>query len=680
MLGHISKALRQTYLLVAYSAGLVASLWLAFLLRFDFSIPSEYFVHANLTFIGLVGTKLVLLLAFGQFGSLLSYFGFHDLGKLLSVCAISAALALGVWLASGVTYAPPRAVIVTDLLISFLFLCAFRLSLRLIREGYFDKSTATGNEKLVAIIGAGDVGASLARDLLMRRGRGLRPKGFFDDDRTKWGTTIHGVIVQGAPESLPDYLHRHRIDQVIIAMPSAAGKRLRAIVGLLNQLKLRFEIVPSYEQLLTGRVKASQIRPVEIQDLLGREAINLQTDRIRELVQNKVVMVTGAGGSIGSELCRQIASYAPSQLLLVERSEFLLFQIEQELIDLGLASNITTLVADITDPERIDGIFQRFKPVVIFHAAAHKHVPMMEQQPAEAFANNTLGTRVLANIALAHRVEHFVLISSDKAINPTNVMGATKRMAELYLQALQGKGQEAKGKGQENGSPAVAGPMADLTAGSSSRFATGEKGVSLDLKPQASSLKPSFAALPRMKFMAVRFGNVLGSSGSVIPTFKKQIAAGGPVTITHPDMTRYFMTVNEAVGLVLQSATLGEGGEIFVLDMGLPMKISDLARQLIELSGLEPETDIEIKYTGLRPGEKLFEELNHKTENMVATDHAKVMRFLSQPQTLEQIEAGFDAVQKAGASGDSDQIKLAIQKVVPEYQPYLAARSAASLS
>jgi FlaA1/EpsC-like NDP-sugar epimerase len=371
-------------------------------------------------------------------------------------------------------------------------------------------------------------------------------------------------------------------------------------------------------------------------------------------------------------------------LLLVERSEFLLFQIEQELIDLGLASNITTLVADINDPARIEGIFQRFKPVVIFHAAAHKHVPMMEQQPAEAFANNTLGTRLLANIALAHRVEHFVLISSDKAINPTNVMGATKRMAELYLQALQGKG-------QENRSPAVAGPMADLTAGSSSRFATGEKGVSLDLdlKPQASSLTPLLAAAnpvlvlgsgassvakPRLtKFMAVRFGNVLGSSGSVIPTFKKQIAAGGPVTITHPDMTRYFMTVNEAVGLVLQSATLGQGGEIFVLDMGLPMKISDLARQLIELSGLEPDTDIEIKYTGLRPGEKLFEELNHKTENMVATDHAKVMRFLSQPQTLEQIEAGFDAVQKAGASGDSDQIKLAIQKVVPEYRPYLSA-------
>ena len=673
--GFLPKFLRQSYLLAAYSIGLSGSLWLAFQLRFDFSVPAEYFVHANWIFLSLVGSKLLLLLAFGQFGSLLSYFGFHDLGKLLAVCAIAAALALGVWVAVGVPVAPPRAVIVTDLLVSFLFICGFRLSLRLIREGYFDKNTTNRNEKKVAIIGAGDVGASLARDLLMRRGRGLVPKVFFDDDRTKWGTTIHGITVHGSPETLPDYLHRHKLDEVIIAMPSAAGRHMRVIVGLLNQLKLRFEIVPSYEQLLTGQVKVSQIRAVQIQDLLGREAINLQTDRIRDLVNEKVVMVTGAGGSIGSELCRQIASYAPRQLLLVERSEFLLFQIEQELIDLGLGTNITPLVANITDPERIDGIFQRFKPAVIFHAAAHKHVPMMEQQPAESFANNTLGTRLLANLALAHHVERFVLISTDKAINPTSVMGATKRMAELYLQAL------------ASAAPLLATANPVFVHGSGALSVAkprqtseghGARSMGHDIQTSASGLPTSFAALPRTNFMAVRFGNVLGSSGSVIPTFKKQIAAGGPVTVTHPEMTRYFMTVNEAVGLVLQSATLGEGGEIFVLDMGQPMKIADLARQLIELSGLEPETDIEIKYTGLRPGEKLYEELNLKTENMVATEHAKVMRFLSQPQTLEQIQVGLDAVQKAGASGDRDEIKLAIQKVVPEYQPYLAARSAAS--
>lgn len=626
MPGILPKIFRQIYLFAAYTSGLLATLWLAYELRFDFKIPPEYLTNSGWIFTGQVVTKLLLLFAFGQFGSLLSYFGFYDLGKLLAVCAISGALALGVWFFGGVLYAPPRAVIVTDFLISFLFLCGFRVSLRLFREGYFDKNTTKSKGKRVAIIGAGDVGAALARNLLMRRGRGMKPSAFFDDARHKWGTTIHGVTVQGAPETLPDYLHRQTIDEVIIAMPSAAGRRMREIVGLLNQLRLRFEIVPSYEQLATGRVRVSQIRPVEIQDLLGRAPINLQTGRIRELVTDKVVAVTGAGGSIGSELCRQIASFAPQQLLLIERSEFLLFQIEQELIGLGLASRVVPLVADIMDPERMGAIFHRFNPAIVFHAAAHKHVPMMEQQPGEAFRNNTLGTRHLAELSITFGVERFVMISTDKAINPTNVMGATKRLAELYLQALQ----------------------------------TSCNGTT--------------------KFMAVRFGNVLGSSGSVIPTFKKQIADGGPVTITHPDITRYFMTVNEAVGLVLQSATMGERGEIFVLDMGQPMKIVDLARQLIELSGLEPDSDIEIKFTGLRPGEKLYEELNHNTENMTPTSHAKIMRFIGVAQPLHVLRAGLEVVKEAAATGDGAQVKLAIRQLVPEYQAQLVHSPRAALA
>lgn len=618
-----STTLRQFYLLASYSAGLIGSLWLAFLLRFDFDIPPEHLQHLGWTILGLVGTKLIFLYCFGQFGSLLSYFGVYDLGKLLAVCAFSALIALGVWaaesmwLARSVSFAPPRAVIVTDLLISFLYLCGFRLSLRLMREGYFDRNRQIGGHRQVAVIGAGDVGASLVRDFQARRGPPMIPKAFFDDDRRKWGTSIHGVTVQGAPEILPEFLHHNKIDEVIIAMPSAAGRRMREIVSLLNQLRLRFQIVPSYEQLATGRVRVSQVRPVEIQDLLGREPINLQTDRIRELVTNKVVVVTGAGGSIGSELCRQIASFAPQQLLLIERSEFLLFQIEQELIGLGLGTGAVPLVADIMDPQRMSAIFQRYSPAIVFHAAAHKHVPMMEQQPGEAFRNNSLGTCQLAELSVSHGVERFVMISTDKAINPTNVMGATKRLAELYLQALQ----------------------------------TTCNGVT--------------------RFMAVRFGNVLGSSGSVIPTFNKQIAAGGPVTVTHPDVTRYFMTVNEAVGLVLQSATMGERGEIFVLDMGQPMKIVDLARQLIELSGLEPDTDIEIKFTGLRPGEKLYEELNHTAENMTSTSHAKIMRFTGAPQPFGLLKAGFESVKAAAATQDHEKVKLAICELVPEYQPQL---------
>lgn len=617
MAGSFSRLLRQSGLLGAYTGGLLASLWIAFQLRFDFDVAPEYLVHFTWLALGLVGTKLILLLALGQFGSLLSYFGFHDLGKIFTVTSVAAALALIVWFFAGVPYAPPRAVILTDLLLSFLFLCGFRLSLRLVREGYFDRAEGNGIRKRIAIIGAGDVGASLARDFLMRRGLGMTPIAFFDDDRKKWGTSIHGIIVQGAPDVLPDYLKRHSLDEVIIAMPSASGKRVRSILTLLQQLHLKAEIVPSYEQLITGKVRVSQIRPVEIQDLLGREPVNLQTDRIRDLVANKVVLITGAGGSIGGELCRQIVVHGPRELLLVERSEFLLFQIEQELKQSGHGPEIVPLVADLLDESRMSEIFRRFTPAVVFHAAAHKHVPMMERQPAEAFRNNCLGTRLLTELALAHRTERFVLISTDKAINPTNVMGATKRIAELYIQALQ----------QQGGGTT--------------------------------------------KFMAVRFGNVLGSSGSVIPTFKRQIAAGGPVTVTHPEITRYFMTVNEAVGLVLQSATLGEGGEIFVLDMGQPMKIVDVARQLIELSGLQADVDIEIKFTGLRPGEKLFEELNHDTENHIPTEHPRIMRFVSQPQSLEELRQELANLGKCAINMDPVNLKQALKRLVPEYQPFL---------
>jgi FlaA1/EpsC-like NDP-sugar epimerase len=353
--------------------------------------------------------------------------------------------------------------------------------------------------------------------------------------------------------------------------------------------------------------------------LLGREKISLETQRIGGLLGKKVVMITGAGGSIGSELCRQIAAYGPDQILLVERCEVQIFPIEQELIGLDCPAKLVPLVADVLDEQRMRGIFEQFRPHVVFHAAAHKHVPMMEHQPFEAFRNNTLGTKQIMDLCAAFDVERFVLISTDKAVNPTNAMGATKRLAELYLQALQ----------QHNGS--------------------------------------------KTKFMAVRFGNVLGSSGSVIPTFKRQIAAGGPVTVTHPDVVRYFMTIPEAVGLVLQSAVLGKGGEIFVLDMGKLVKIVDLARQLIELSGLRPDLDIEIKFTGLRPGEKLFEEINHHAENMLPTDHPKILRFVGKALPYEVLLRALIGMRDRLVGLNSAEVKLEFQKLVPEYTPDLSA-------
>ena len=349
---------------------------------------------------------------------------------------------------------------------------------------------------------------------------------------------------------------------------------------------------------------------------MGRAPIKLQTENIRSILEGRIVMVTGAGGSIGSELCRQIAAFNPERVLLLEQSEVQIFQIEQELISLGYAGIIVPLVADILDGPRMNFIFQRYHPQVVFHAAAHKHVPMMENHPGEAIKNNAMGTRHVAELSLEYGVQRFVLISTDKAINPTSVMGATKRLAEIYTQGL-----------------AAANP------GST-------------------------------KYMAVRFGNVLGSSGSVIPTFQKQIAAGGPVKVTHPDVERYFMTIPEAVGLVLQSAALGEGGEIFVLDMGKPVKIVDLARQLIELSGLKPGVDVEIQFTGLRPGEKMFEELSHDTENCVQTAHPEIMRFVCQPAAIKVIQEQLAEMNKGIDEADALQLKRLLNKAVPEYTPF----------
>jgi FlaA1/EpsC-like NDP-sugar epimerase len=481
----------------------------------------------------------------------------------------------------------------------------------------------------------------------------------------------------------------------------------------LNEAHIRVEIVPSMEQMVNGVVRVSQIRPVEIDDLLGREPVCLETERISELIRDKVVMVTGAGGSIGCELCRQIAGYHPLRLVLVERCEVQIFPIEQELLALGCGAQVIPLVADIFDDERMLAVFQRFRPQVVFHAAAHKHVPMMEHQPYEAFRNNTLGTKKLAKLSAQFAVERFVLISTDKAINPTNVMGATKRLAELYIQALQRElRSKEQGAGSEDEKREI-GRQANLEIGKlgnretaaersgnleiakaeiangtnggrgSTRasigtigaqgFESSEPGFRIRDSAASVSVEPKLAEakLKLTRFMAVRFGNVLGSSGSVIPTFKKQIAAGGPVTVTHPEVTRYFMTIPEAVGLVLQSATLGQGGEIFVLDMGKRVKIVDLARQLIELSGLRPEIDIEIKFTGLRPGEKLFEEITHNTENMGPTEHPKIMRFVGEPLPLETIRQGLLAIHGKAPSMDANQVKLEIQKLVPEYKPYL---------
>jgi FlaA1/EpsC-like NDP-sugar epimerase len=606
-------------LVLSYAAALVGSLWLGYQLRFDFAVPEETERTFLLVFAWVIGFKLFCLWRLRQFEVLAGYFSLPDFSRLFWILLATSFILFAISAHLGSDYAPPRSVVLVDFSFSILGLTAARLAFRQARTHAANRTPSPPRQRArrAGIIGAGLVGTALAQEFAARRDLGLQAVAFFDDDRMKWGKRLHNVPVVGAPEILLNDEMNLELEEVIIAMPSAAVQRVDEIVKALQKLQIRFSTVPSIYELTTGQAKVSQLRSVEAQDLLGREQVRLATDDIQQLVKDRVVMVTGAGGSIGSELCRQIASYSPRSLLLVEQSEVQLFQIEQELIDSGYGKLLMPLLANVRDESRLESIFRQYQPDAVFHAAAHKHVPMMETQPGEAVKNNTLGTLRLAETCVRHRTGRFVLISSDKAINPTNVMGATKRLAEMCVQ----------------------------------------------------SLHASNAGVTR--FMAVRFGNVLCSSGSVVPIFNKQIAAGGPVKVTHPDVVRYFMTIPEAVGLVLQSAALGTGGEIFTLDMGKPVKILDLARQLIELSGFIPDQDIRIEFTGLRPGEKLFEELSYRDEKITATRHPKIMQLHCEPLLFERVRGVvLELIEQIDQLGP-DEFKCLLRCAVPEYTPQL---------
>ena len=702
---------RTSMLACVYAAVICASLYLAYEVRFDFLVPEQHQQERMRVLPFVLGIKLVALVAARQLGTLLTYFSIPDLIRLFWAMGASSLLLLVPRVFGWTDYVAPRGVVLADFLLCFGALCAGRILMRLYRERLSGaRKLAAGahqQQQRIAIIGAGDAGASLAKEFISHPSRGFRPVMFFDDDAEKHGKLVHGVPVVGRPEALTQAKEIGTIVKAVIAMPSATAKRTREIVSLFTKEGIKVETLPSLEELASGKVRASRIRPVEVQDLLGREAINLDSESIKNAIENRVVLVTGAGGSIGSELCRQIAALNPKRLLLVEQAEGALFLIEQELNELGFSGIAVPLVGDILDRERMDYIFGRYRPEVVFHAAAHKHVFLMERQPAEAICNNVLGTRQLAQIAAKHGVDAFTLISTDKAINPTNVMGATKRLAEIQLMAIAASrgGESLRGATKRRNDRASAAESPRITSGpdrnrvapvstllaekrvvgfaeATSRTDNNEQianNPTHSVAPEfaeavaavagPSSLVSSSARAGRStKFMAVRFGNVLGSSGSVIPIFKRQIANGGPVTVTHPDVTRYFMTIPEAVGLVLQSFVQGKGGEIFVLDMGQPVKIVDLAKQMIELSGFRVGEDIEIKFTGLKPGEKLFEELQHHTEEYAPTEHPRIMRFTS---TAMFSESGVSELERNLYQYDSNQLKAILKQLVPEYTPFL---------
>lgn len=508
----------------------------------------------------------------------------------------------------------PRSLYVFTGLLLIFFIGGSRLSLRfysyVMNKPKYRQIQRKKNK--VLIIGAGDAGAMLLREIERYHIANRQVVGFIDDDKNKTGKILLGVKILGTRNNITRIAAIEHIDEIIIAMPSVKGKEIKAIINICKETNCKLTILPGLYEIIEGivNVNVNQLRPVDIEDLLGRDPVKLDTTAVREYLADKIVLITGAGGSIGSEIVRQVAKMQPKKLLLLGKGENSIYEITQEMKINCPEVKTVPIIADIRDKERIKAIMDYFKPQVVFHAAAHKHVPLMEYQPAEAVRNNILGTKVVADEAASHNVETFVMISTDKAVNPTSVMGCTKRVAEMYVQSMN------KNSGT--------------------------------------------------RFVAVRFGNVLGSRGSVIPLFKKQIAKGGPVTVTHPDMKRYFMTIPEASQLVLQAGAMAKGGEVFVLDMGEPVRIYDLAKDLITLSGLIPDKDIEIKITGLRPGEKLFEELLSAEDGTEKTTHKKI--FTARIKEIDK--AGLDReISKILEITDGEEVVAALQKIVPTYTP-----------
>jgi FlaA1/EpsC-like NDP-sugar epimerase len=614
---------RKPLIILAHLIAFAVSLMLSFLvvhkMQFRPPDPDPKWLHLYpplLLFFLIV--KLPVFGLFKQYRGWWRYVGISDLFGIFRASLISTFIIVALWFGIArinTVHAklpsdlkrPAEGICMADMVATVLILGGLRILIRLHYEG----TTEAGRLKRFLIIGAGNAGEALLREIHRMPVVQYEVVGFIDDDPVKQGTLIHGLPVLGTLEQLPKICEDRKIEEIAIAVPSATAAELRHVVQVCEGTKIRFRTVPSITDIASGKFSVSQIRDVDINDLLGRKAVELDLDLIEAFAKDKTILVTGAGGSIGSEMCRQVCNFNPNLLLLIEQAENPLFYVEQELHKQFPTVCIETLICNITDKIRVDEIFEKYKPQVVIHAAAHKHVPLMELNAGEAIKNNIVGTQSVADAADNHSTANFAMISTDKAVNPTSIMGSSKRIAEMYIQ--------------------------DLNRTSKTHFVT------------------------------VRFGNVLGSDGSVVPIFKKQIAEGGPVTVTHPEMKRYFMTVPEASQLVLQAATMGKGGEIFVLDMGEPVKIVDLARELITLSGFRPGEDIEMVFTGPRTGEKLFEELRIEGEDMQRTRHPKISIWKNIPMDRDKLRTGINELVTIAKTQTHSEIVQKVKELVPEY-------------
>lgn len=621
---------RNRYFLISDTILLTCAAYFSFVLRLEhWNLGTHWPGFALFTGIGLLIMPLTFY-GFGIYGRYWRYASIEEL-LLLSVSAATATILLNgliivsLWIIADMIVIP-RSVPFIFFLLALVAIALPRLVLRL-NANYRPRQHPfhVDASLRILIMGAGNAGEMIVRDLRQNNRVHVTVVGFIDDDFFKHGQRIHGVPVLGHRYDIPRLVQQHAVQQIIIAIASASGKTIRAITAICEQAGVQVRIIPGLHELLDGKLSLNQVRDIQIEDLLRRKPIQTDISAVRALIRGKRVLITGGGGSIGSELCRQAIQCEPAELVILGHGENSIFEIYNELCKLlpqpvnngTVIPRLYPVIADIRFADRINTVFAHYRPEIVFHAAAHKHVPLMEENVIEAITNNVLGTRHLLQAAQAVHVAHFVMISTDKAVNPTSIMGTSKRIAELLV-----------------------------------HHAAVQSGQS---------------------YVAVRFGNVLGSRGSVVLTFKKQIAAGGPITVTHPDMCRYFMTIPEAVQLVLQAATLGKGGEVFTLDMGNPIKIADLARDMIELSGLEVDHDIDIVFSGLRPGEKLFEELFIPGEQYRRTRHEKIFIARNASSFVPaQLHEQIDMLEHAAQCNDTDAIMVLLQTLVPQLQRSVA--------
>src|SRR5580658_1801424 len=586
---------------------------LAFQLRFDGSVPAVY-AHSMRQAIYIWAAAKSAAFLFGAVNR--GYWRYTSLDEAVRIGLANTAgsIVAGVIIILLEHPGIPRSIYILEWMISCSLTLGIRFAVRLVTTAKRGTQKRYGERTKTLIYGAGAAGLALARELRENQSLKTYVIGLIDDDPRKVGLTFHGKRVLGTGEAIGALARKYEVERLLIAVPSATGPQLGRMLQFAIDAEVDYKMVPGLEEIIHGTELGKQIRDVAVEDLLGRKPVHLDQQRIRDRIQGKVVIVTGAAGSIGSEICRQIARFDPDALVGFDEAETPLFQLDRELNNKSPELTFYPEIGNITRPENVRQAMERYKPAIVYHAAAYKHVPMMERHVFAAVENNIFGTWNVARAAIDYAVEDFVMISSDKAVRPTSMMGATKRVSELVIRALQ---------------------------------------------------KQS-----RTRFVAVRFGNVLGSNGSVVPIFKEQIAAGGPVTVTHPEMSRYFMTIPEASQLVLQAFSIGKGGEVFVLDMGDPVKIVDLARNLILLSGLQPDRDIQIQFSGLRPGEKLFEELNSHGEYLVATSHPQIKSYLS-PFRVDplQMNVHLQHLQEAVYEQDVGRLVLLLKDLIPDYNP-----------